>query len=95
MVSALKTRQVDGLVVDTYVAGANKKLFSEFFRVRNIYDRNSAYGIVLAGDAMKLQKCFRKYIKAEQPLIYREIKKVVEAIEVRDWVLIFSLFLYM
>lgn len=82
MTLALQTRKVDGLIVDTYVAGARKELFSELFRVRKVFDHMSAYGIALAGDAIKLQRCFSKYIRANQASIYHEIDKVVEPIEV-------------
>ena len=82
MVSALKNRIVDGLVVDAYVAGAKKELFSDFFRIRKVFDHKSAYGVVLAGDAMKLKKCFTKFIKENRAMIFDELDKVVEAIEV-------------
>ena len=82
MVSVLKERKVDGLLVDTYVAGANKELFSEFFRIRKIFDHKSAYGMVLARDAMKLETCFTRFIKENRAMVFEEIKKVVEAIEV-------------
>ena len=83
MTNALKSRRVDGLVVDTYVAGAKKKLFSEFFRIRKIFDRKFSYGVVLAGDAIKLQQCFKTFVKANQHLVYEELFKVVDVIEVR------------
>ena len=82
MVSALKDRKVDGLVVDTYVAGAKKELFSECFRIRKVFDHKSAYGVVLAGDAMKLRTCFAKFIKENRAMVFEELRKVVKAIEV-------------
>ena len=82
LVSALKNQKVDGLVVDTYVAGARKELFSEYFRVRKIFDHKSAYGMVLAGDAMKLQTCFTKFLKENRAMVFAELRKVVDAIEV-------------
>ena len=80
--TALKDRKVDGLVVDTYVAGARKELFSEYFRVRKVFDHKSAYGVVLAGDAMKLQTCFTKYIKENRVMVFETLRRFVKAIEV-------------
>ncbi len=70
MVSALKVREFDGLVVDTYVAGARKELFSEYFRIRKVFDHKSAYGVVLAGDARKLRTCFAKFIKENRAMVF-------------------------
>ena len=91
MVSALKEKEVDGLLIDTYVAGARKELFSEYFRIRRIFDRKSAYGLVMAGDAMKLQKCFKKFISENRAMVYEEIRKVVETIEVGIYRSFFSI----
>lgn len=83
MISVLKERKVDGLVVDTYVAGANKELFSEFFRIRKVFDHRSAYGVVLARDAIKLRTCFTRFVKENRVMVFEEINKVVESIEVK------------
>lgn len=44
----------------------------------------SANGLVLTGDAMKLAHCFRDYVQAETNDIHRIIQRSVGSIEVRD-----------
>lgn len=69
--------------MDAYVAGARKELFSEYFRVRKVFYHKSAYGVVLAGNAMKLRTCFARFIKENRGMIFKELHKVVASIEVR------------
>ena len=76
-------RRCQGALVDAYVLGSKRDLFSRTgIRINKIYDYSSAYGIVLSGEARKIQKCFRKYIKENRKDIYKVIEENVDMIEV-------------
>ena len=52
----------------------------------------SANGVVLTGDVMRLARCFRRYVKSETSTIHRIIQRNVGTIEVRKKVILnFSL----
>ena len=80
---SLSKRHVQGALVDAYVLGSRRDLFDKIsVRINRIYDYSSAYGVVLAGEATKLQKCFREHVKAKQKEIFKIIEENVDMIEV-------------
>ncbi|XP_078344306.1 uncharacterized protein LOC144629929 [Oculina patagonica] len=61
---ALQSREVEGALVDALVAGSRGDLFnSSDLRILKTLHHSSVYGVVLAGDARKLQKCFSDFMK--------------------------------
>ena len=45
-------------------------------------DYSSAYGVVMTGFSVKLQKCFREFVKAEKASVFEIITKNVQGITV-------------
>ncbi|RMX44219.1 hypothetical protein pdam_00005270 [Pocillopora damicornis] len=61
---ALRSREVEGALVDALVAGSRGDLFnSSELRIYKTLHHSSVYGVVLAGHAKKLQKCFSNFLK--------------------------------
>ena len=81
---SLKDRHVEGALIDSYTVGSRKELFSDgILRVTKMIDYSSAYGVVMAGYARKLQKCFREFLKEEKASVFEIITKNVQGISVR------------
>ena len=72
---ALVSREVDGALVDTYVAAEHQdQLLKHGVRVSRVLDRSFGYGIVLSGEAAKVKKGFDDYIK-------NNINRILDVIE--------------
>lgn len=74
-------------LVDSYSTASESRLFSkDWLRLIEIIPvrYESANGLVLTGDAMKLARCFRDYVQAETNDIHRIIQRSVGSIEVKD-----------
>ena len=72
----LEARAVQGVYVDSYVAGAHKDSFSSQTRVNKILSYASSYGVVL-GDKMadeELMHCLDNYVESKKG----EISTIVE-----------------
>lgn len=80
---ALINREVDGILIDTYAGGTRKELFSKpFIRVARIIDYQTAYGVVIGGDSMRLRHCFYGYMRAHQAEIFSFVEELVKPITV-------------
>ena len=74
---------MDGILIDSYTVGSRKDLFSDgLSRVSKMIDYSSAYGIVMAGYAKKLQKCFQGFLKEEKAVVFEIITSNVQGITV-------------
>ncbi|XP_028409023.1 uncharacterized protein LOC114531609 [Dendronephthya gigantea] len=76
MFAALEDRSLDGILLDSFVAGANKGLISSNVRVNKIISYDSSYGIVFRENMAtpELQKCFNNYYSDKKG----EISHIVE-----------------
>lgn len=80
---ALTNREVKGMLIDAFTVGSKKHLFNRRdLRISKLLDYSSAYGVVLGGEAKKLQKCFQKYVSEQRSEISKIVEKNVQAIEV-------------
>ena len=79
---SIKDRHVDGALIDSYIVGSQISLFSDGTRASKMIDYSSAYGVVMAGYAVKLQKCFREFVKAEKATVFKIITDNVQGISV-------------
>ena len=80
---ALLNREVKGILVDAYSAGLRNDLFSRpEFKVSEIVDYKTAYGIVLSPNAMPLRKCFNSYLTAQRAELFEMIKNKIRPIQV-------------
>lgn len=85
MYRALKQRKVDGVLIDAYTAGSRKDLFGDKeLRITKIISHSASYGVVLSGDAKRLQTCYRSYLKEERVRVFGVITKYIEQVEVGD-----------
>ena len=77
-------REVDGILIDTYAGGTRKDLFSKpSIQVAQIIDYQTAYGVVIGGDSMRLRHCFYGYMRSHQAEIFEFVEQLVEPITVR------------
>ena len=85
---ALLNREVKGILIDAYEAGARKdQINHKDIRVAKVYDYSSTYGVVLAGNSTKLSKCSYAYMQGNKAKMFRLIEKNAEVIEVgREYV---------
>ena len=81
---ALLRREVDGILIDAYAGGTQKHLFSKpSVRVARVIDHQTAYGVVIGGDSMRLRHCFYGYMRSHQAEIFKWVEELVEPIKVR------------
>lgn len=81
---ALLNREVDGILIDAYAGGTQKHLFSKpSVRVARVIDHQTAYGVVIGGDSMRLRHCFYGYMRSHQAEIFKWVEELVEPIKVR------------
>lgn len=82
----LKNGRVHAALLDSYSASSEGPLFSkDWIRVIEIISVRfeSANGVVLTGDAMKLARCFRDFVQSERSGIHKVIERHVGTIKVR------------
>lgn len=80
---ALLNKEVEGILVDAYSAGLRNDLFGRpEFRVSEIVDYKTAYGIVLSPNATPLRKCFQRYLTAQRAELFHMIKGKIRPIQV-------------
>ena len=74
---------MDGALIDSYTVGSRMELFKDGgFRMSKMIDYPSAYGVVMAGYARKLQKCFREFLKEERASVFEIITDNVQGVTV-------------
>ena len=80
---ALLSREVEGILVDTYSAGLRGDLFNRpELEVNRILDYKTAYGIVLSPSSTVLRKCFSRYVTSNKAELFAMIEKKVKPIKV-------------
>jgi hypothetical protein len=80
---ALNNHDVNGILVDTYAAGSRTDLFNDpSLRVAKVLDYKMAYGLVTAGHAIKLRRCFQDYLNVYKVDIFYSIVNNVRQVEV-------------
>lgn len=69
--------------MDLYVLSTHKHLFGDpRFRIVRVYDYETSYGAVMAGQAMKQQHCFTEKIKEDAADVFKSIDENVEILKV-------------
>ena len=75
---------MDGILIDANAGGTQKDLFSKpSVRVAQVIDHQTAYGVVIGGDSMRLRHCFYGYMRSHQAEIFKWVEELVEPIKVR------------
>ena len=80
---ALEVGEIDGALLDTYVAAEYKEvLFSDKIHVKKILDRPFGYGVVLSGAAVNVEQRCREYIDLRINEIFRIIENMTKTLDV-------------
>ena len=84
MFAALESRTLDGILLDSFVAGANRGLLSANVRVNKIISYDSAYGIVFRGKmaTSELQTCFNNHVSKEKGKISQTVEDGTSPVKV-------------
>ncbi|XP_078345077.1 uncharacterized protein LOC144630581 isoform X1 [Oculina patagonica] len=78
----LLSGEVKGALIDTYVVAARHDLFHhEFFRIHELIDYRSSFGVVLGGNSVRLQQCFLDYLKNEKSLLTSLVDNYTDTLE--------------
>ena len=80
---ALARQEVKGALVDLYVLSSHKHLFEDpRFRIVRVYEYKASYGVVLAGNSMKLDECFAEQIKSDAAHVFESIEENIKILRV-------------
>lgn len=81
---ALEDGEIDGALLDTYVAAENKgTLLDDRVFVKDILDYPFDYGVVLSGAARNVEQRCRDYIALHISEIYKIVENKTKTVEVR------------
>ncbi len=78
----LERGEVKGLLLDAYVAGSQMKGLPQQLRVKEVIRLTKGIGVVLSGDAIRLQSRVRDYIRENAALITKMIQNSTTPLEV-------------
>ncbi len=84
MFDALENRNLDGILLDSFVAGANRGLISSNVRVNKIISYHSSYGIVFRDKmgSKELQTCFNNFVSNEKNVISHIVEENTSPVQV-------------
>ena len=86
---ALLRNDVQGALIDSYAGGTRRDLFDKpHLEVSKILDYNTAYGVVLGGDSVRLSHCFHSYMREERGSIFKRITNNVRPMQVSEALLV-------
>ena len=90
MFNALECRELDGVLLDTFVAGASKDMLSSNVRVNKIVSYDSSYGIVFRGEMAsgELQTCFNNFVSTKKGEISDLVDKNTTQVKVNSKIII-------
>lgn len=81
--TALEDREIDGALLDTYVAAEHKEtLLDDNIFVRKILERPFGYGVVLSGAAVNVEQRCRDYIDLKISEIFHIIQNMTKTLDV-------------
>ena len=81
--NGLDKKEVEAALIDLYVVSNHKELSSNpNLRVFKIFDYKKTFGVVLAGPAMKQEKCFLEFVRLNQGDISHKIEQTVKTASV-------------
>ena len=79
---SLEQGEVKGLLLDAYVAGSQMNDLSQQLRVKEVIKLSKGIGVVLSGEAIKLQSRVRDYITDNAGKITKIIENSTTPLEV-------------
>lgn len=81
MIEALEKNDVEGILMDTYMAGEYKKRLKNF-QLQGIIEHVTRYGVAFLDLGVQYAPCIRDYIYSRQSDISELIAKTVKFLEV-------------
>ena len=92
MTQALLAHEIDGALVDNYVLTHSLNLIQEApIRIERYVDHQITYGMVLAKNSSKLEKCVRKFLRNHPQEVFEIIASNLVPLKVRLHLLRFLL----
>ena len=90
MFNALKSSELDGVLLDTFVAAESKDMLSSNVRVNKIMSYDSSYGIVFRGEMAsgELQTCFNNFASTKKGEISDLVDKNTTQVKVNSKIII-------
>ena len=91
----MKARNVNGSLIDAYVAGYHQDKFSTY-RVNNIFPTTKSYGVVLGRKISKkaLHDKFTEYLEKKKAVVTKFIENNTNPLKVRSMYLILSVLIW-
>lgn len=89
VLAEMKARNVNGSLIDAYVAGYHQDKFSTY-RVNNIFPTTKSYGVVLGRKISKkaLHDKFTEYLEKKKAVVTKFIESNTNPLKVRSMYLI-------
>ena len=92
LTQALLAHEIDGALVDNYVLTHSLNLIQEEpIRIERYVDQQITYGVVLAKNSSKLEKCVRKFLRNHPQEVFEIIASNLVPLKVRLHLLRFLL----
>lgn len=84
MFRALESRSIKGVILDSFVAGANKDSLSSNVRVNKILSYDSSYGVVFREPmaSPQLKECFNNYVVSKKGIISTIVEENTSPVKV-------------
>ena len=77
--------KVFGSLIDTYTVASEQHLFNDKkLTVNRIFDYSLHYGVVLGGEARKLQPCLQRFLIQETDELYKIVTANVKPVKVQE-----------
>lgn len=89
MTQALLKNDIDGALVDNYVVTHHVKLIQDDpIRVERYIDHQITYGLVLAQNSSRLEKCIRNFLKNNPQEVFEKIAANLVPLRVSNLVIL-------
>jgi len=80
IVGKIKEGEVQGILLDTYIAGEYQDQLKDL-RLQQVIDYTFSYGVVLSRDALALRKCFSHFLESKQSQVYSTISRIIKPLK--------------
>ena len=89
MFNQLEERNLEGILLDSFVAGANRGLLSSNVRVNKIISYDSSYGMVLREKmaSRELQTCFNNFVSDKKGVISNIVEENTSPLKVSSGII--------
>ena len=75
MLEALEYKEVDGVLMDSIVAGRYyQKILDKKMKISKLIEDRAGWGIILSSDAVKIERQIRSYIEQNRERLQEEVE---------------------